>query len=66
MEIYIEKDDKKLSKSIEGEISCEEILKELDISNESVLLVKNGNVCLEDETITDEDELKILSVVSGG
>ena len=43
-----------------------ELLKELDTSVESVIVQKNGSICLEDATVNDTDELRILSVVSGG
>lgn len=66
MKVFIERENKTTTIPLENEINCRELLKQLKISRESVILVKNGTVCLEDEVLQDSDELKILSVVSGG
>lgn len=64
MKIFIEKDDKQLV--LKGPLNGLDILKELGINSASVILVKNDEIILDDETINDDDELKILSVISGG
>lgn len=66
VKIYIEKDDKTIIFKLEQPIVVKEILKKLDISIESVIIQKNGNICLEDSVVSQEDELRLLSVVSGG
>lgn len=66
MDVYIEREDTTKTVDIEKEMNCRELLKKLNISQESVILVKNGNICLEDEVLTNDDYLKVLSVVSGG
>ncbi len=66
MEIYYEKEDKYENVQLNEKTTIEKILKNKNISLDSVILVKNNQVCLEDETIENEDKLKILSVVSGG
>ncbi len=42
------------------------LLKELKINPETVLIARNNEVITEDEKITAEDKLEILSVISGG
>lgn len=68
MKVYIEKDTKseniKLKKS--EKITGKELLEKLKINPSSVILVKNDEVVLEDEVFTEKDDVKILSVVSGG
>ncbi len=66
MEIYIEKENTTKQIKLEKNEKIKEVLKELGISINSVILVKNDTICLEDETVSDEDKIKILSVVSGG
>lgn len=66
MEIYLEKENKTITKELTSTIKLNELLKELKISIESVILVKNNEITLEDETVNNEDKIKILSVVSGG
>jgi sulfur carrier protein len=64
MNIYIEKDKKQIV--LEEELSVKELLSKLEINPETVMVVKNNEVVLDDEQIGKEDEIKILSVVSGG
>ncbi|MGV8086805.1 MAG: MoaD/ThiS family protein [Candidatus Woesearchaeota archaeon] len=65
MKIYIEKDDRSLELK-HDKIICKELLSELKINPSTVIIVKNDEVILEDEIIENSDEIKILSVVSGG
>lgn len=68
MKIYIEKDSKSLNLSIKKseKIDGKKLLIKLKINPSSVILVKNDEVVLEDEIFENKDEIKILSVVSGG
>ncbi len=43
-----------------------DVLKELDLSPDDVLVTKNGELVTEDEPLGDSDDVKVLSVVSGG
>ncbi|MBS3142805.1 MoaD/ThiS family protein [Candidatus Woesearchaeota archaeon] len=64
MNVFIEKENKllELNKSVTGK----ELLAELGINPSTVILVKNNEVVLEDEQLSETDDVKILSVVSGG
>jgi len=64
MKIYIEKQDKHLV--LEKEFSGAELLRELDINPSTIILVRNNEVILEDEILKKDDDIKILSVISGG
>ena len=64
MEVLIEKDNKLLE--LKGNRKGIEILKELEINPTTVLLVKNNEVVLPDENLSETDKIKILSVISGG
>jgi len=66
MEIFLEKENKTITKNLSSSIKIIELLDELQINKESIIIVKNNNIALEDETINNEDNIKILSVVSGG
>lgn len=65
MKVYIEKEDRLLElkandKDIKG------LLEDLKINPSTVLTVRNGEVVLEDESLEEDDDIKILSVISGG
>ena len=65
-EIYLEKENKTFEKTLEKPIELKKLLQELNISVESVILIKNDEITLEDEDVCNDDKIKILSVVSGG
>ena len=63
MKVYVEKQDKLLE--LEKK-SVKELLDELQINSNTVIIVKNNEIVLEDEQLDDNDDIKILSVISGG
>jgi sulfur carrier protein ThiS len=64
MKIYIEEEDKTLNKKFRGK--GKELLKTLKINPETVLLTRNSELITVDDSLKDKDEIKILSVISGG
>lgn len=64
MKIYIESQNKKIELKFNGKAS--ELIKKLKISQESILIIRNDELITDDEKLDDKDEIKILSVVSGG
>ena len=64
MHIFIERENRKLVKEFSGK--AEELLKQLDINPEVVLVVRNGELVADDAHLEEKDDVKILSVISGG
>ncbi|MBS3136430.1 MoaD/ThiS family protein [Candidatus Woesearchaeota archaeon] len=64
MKIFIEKEGKQLELS--KECKGHELLAELKINPTTVILVRNGEVTLPEETLSNKDDIVIISVVSGG
>lgn len=64
MKLFIEKTKQKKTIKFNGEAKA--LLKKLGINSEDVLIVKNNELISIDEKINNNDEVKILSVVSGG
>ncbi len=64
MNIFIEKDNN----TIRHDKPCtvDELLTFLHINASSVIVVKNNEVVLQDEPLELDDDVKILSVISGG
>ncbi|PIN73784.1 thiamine biosynthesis protein ThiS [Candidatus Woesearchaeota archaeon CG10_big_fil_rev_8_21_14_0_10_45_16] len=46
--------------------SVNDLLEQLKINPETVLVVRNKEVITEDEILSENDNLQILSVISGG
>lgn len=66
MEIFIEKNNETINFNLEKSKKLIEILDELNITKESIILIKNDEIVLEDTKVENTDKIKILSVVSGG
>jgi len=64
MKIFIEKDQKDVVITFNG--LAKDLLSNLNINFEEVLIVRNGNLVIEDEILSDDDIIQLLSVVSGG
>ena len=63
MKVYIERENKTVESTAKtGTL----LLKELGINPAEILLIRGDDVILPEETLTDSDDIKILSVVSGG
>jgi len=68
MKIYIESQNQTLEIKFKGKASdlIKKLNEKIKITLESCLIVKNNELVTDDEQLKDEDEIKILSVVSGG
>ncbi len=64
MKVFIERT--KEEKELHHTGTVQELLNILDISPEEVLVVRDDELLTEDETICDDDNIRLLSVVSGG
>ena len=64
MKVFIEKENKRIEKSFNGK--AKDLIKEVGVNPETVIIVKNNELITEEDSIEDSDEIKLLSVVSGG
>lgn len=63
MKVYIEK----TNETKEADASTvKELLENLKINPTTVIVTKNNELVTEEEEISKKDEIKILSVISGG
>lgn len=63
MKVYIERTNE--IKNLKAD-SVSELLKKLNINSTMVLIVKNNSLVAESAKLRDSDEIKIISVISGG
>ena len=63
MKVFIEKTNE--YKEAEAR-TVSELLKKLNINATTVIVTKNNELVTEEELLTAKDEVKILSVISGG
>ena len=64
MKVIIEKDQK--SKEIPFNGKVKDLLIKLNINPETVIIAKNNELVTLEDNISNNDEIKILSVISGG
>jgi sulfur carrier protein len=48
------------------EMTVRELIKELNLSPESTLVVRDDEVLTEDEKLRKDDEVRVISAISGG
>ena len=63
IDVFIERINKR---TIIKAQTIHEIMKKLAINPQTVIIVKNSELITEDEPLKDKDEIKFLSVISGG
>ena len=63
VKVFIEKENKKLNAKA---VDIESLMKKLSINREEVIVVKNNELTPRNEKLKDTDEVKFLSVISGG
>lgn len=66
MKVYIEKEDKTIEIKESNIRNIKDLLNFLNINSSTVITVKNKEIVLDDEPLDYSDEIKILSVISGG
>ena len=64
MKIFIERTQQSTEKTFEGRAI--DLIKLLGMNVEELLIIKNSELVTENEDLTDTDEIKLLSVISGG
>ena len=61
--VFIERENKEEIVDVK---SIPEIFNKLKINPQTVLIVKNGELIMEDDELKNNDKIKLLSVISGG
>ena len=64
--IFVDKENKTKSIGLEKNSTVLDLLKKMNINPVAVIVSRNNELILEDEKLNNEDDIKILSVISGG
>jgi sulfur carrier protein ThiS len=57
---------RKTEYTFEKEMTLKQLYKELNLIPESYLALRNGELLLDNEPLKDNDEIKLVAVISGG
>lgn len=63
VKVFIERKNKKLNVKAKD---IDDLIKKLNINKEEVIIVRNNQLTPRNEKLKDNDEVKFLSVISGG
>jgi sulfur carrier protein ThiS len=63
MKVYVERERRTITTTAK---SVKELLNELRMNIEEVLVINNGVLVGEEETLNEQDDVRVLSVISGG
>ena len=64
--VFIDKENKDISLVLENDSKVKDILKKLKINPVTVIVSRNNELIMEDEKLNNNDQIRILSVISGG
>lgn len=64
--VFIDKKNKNAAIELNKPSTVSDLLKKLGINPVTVIVSRNNELMSEDEKLNDRDEIKILSVISGG
>ncbi|MBI1973047.1 MoaD/ThiS family protein [Candidatus Woesearchaeota archaeon] len=64
--VYIERTKEHKTVELPSKTTVKDLLTKLSLNPVAVLVVREGKVLIEQQALQDKDQLKILSVVSGG
>lgn len=60
------KNNKETKSLANDNTSIKDILEDMDLSSETVVAKKNGEIVVEDEIIQDGDEIQLIQIIYGG
>ena len=64
--VFIDRENKNAKLELGNNSIVADLLKKLNINPVTVIVSRNNELILEDEKLNNDDEIKILSVISGG
>ncbi|MAE43304.1 thiamine biosynthesis protein ThiS [Candidatus Woesearchaeota archaeon] len=66
LKVFYDRENKEKTIELDGNMSVKDLLEKMNINPITVIVSKNDNIILEDEKLNDKDDIKIISVISGG
>ena len=66
IKVFYDRENKEKTLELDGNTSVKDLLKKMNINPITVIVSRNDNIILEDEELKDKDDIKIISVISGG
>lgn len=58
--------DKVEERELDGELNIKDLLDDLELSSETMVSKKNGEIVIDEEKIEDGDEIEFIQIIYGG
>lgn len=66
LKVFYDRENSSKEIELDDNTTAKDLLKKLKINPVTVIVSKNNNIILEEEKLNDNDDVKIISVISGG
>ena len=66
IKVFYDRENKEKTIELGNNSTVKELLKKININPVTVIVSKNNNIIMEDEKLNEKDDVKIISVISGG
>ena len=66
LKVFYDRESREKTIELGNNATIKDLLKKMEINPVTVIVSKNNDVVLEDEKLKDKDDIKIISVISGG
>ena len=66
LKVFYDRESKEKTIELGNNATIKDLLKKMVINPVTVIVSKNNDVVLEDEKLKDKDDIKVISVISGG
>lgn len=64
--VFIDRENKHAKLELDSSSIVSDLLKKLNVNPVTVIVTRNSELILENEKLKNDDEIKIMSVISGG
>jgi len=64
--VFIDRENRNAKLELDNGSSVADLLEKLNVNPVTVIISRNDELILEDEKLKNNDEIKVLSVISGG
>jgi len=66
VKVFLERKNQEQDVELEDGANIADVVKKVGVLPTEVIAVKNGSVVTDDSLVTDNDSIRLLSVISGG
>ena len=66
LKVFYDRENREKTVELNDNATIKDLLKKMGINPVTVIVSRNNDVVLEDEKLKDMDNIKIISVISGG